>query len=79
MTKEEREDEMLRYIEYRQRYIQKQLPALRHKLKALEVETKRYNMRELAENLEHVNRAWDEAIDAGRANAGWPDVAGGGQ
>lgn len=74
MTREERHNEELRYIEYRQRYLVKQLPATRRKLAGLEREAKRYGMLDLLNDPKHVNRAWDEAIDKGRANNGYPDV-----
>lgn len=77
MTREERQDEELRYIQYRQRYIATQLPAARRKVVALEREAKRYGMIELLSDPRHVNQAWDEAIDQSRAVNGYPDVVAG--
>lgn len=58
----------------RQRRLPEQLNAARRKVVALEREARRYGMIELLSDPKHVNRAWDEAIDQGRANNGYPDV-----
>jgi hypothetical protein len=48
---------------HRRRYLPGQLRAARHKVKALEAEARRYGMKELLTNTEHVDEAWDRAIE----------------
>lgn len=65
------------------RYIKRlpgQLARARARVRQLEGAAKRYGMIDLLTDPRHVNRAWDEAIDQGRAINGYPDVvAEGGQ
>ena len=63
-----------RRIVNRQRRLPDQLTAARRRVRDLELEAKRYGMFELLSNPKHVNQAWDEAIDQGRAATGYPDV-----
>lgn len=62
------------------RYIKRlprQLDAARAKVRAYENAAKRYGMFDLLSDPKHVDKAWDEAIDEGRATNGYPDVVAG--
>lgn len=59
------------------RYIQRlpaQLEAARRKVAHLENAARRYGMLDLLTDTRHTDTAWNEAIDQGRAQHGFPDV-----
>jgi hypothetical protein len=52
-----------RAIINRQRRLPEMLDAARRKVRALENEARRYGMKELLQNPEHVNKAWDREVE----------------
>lgn len=70
----QRHPRSLDFLVYRTRYLPGQLARARAKVITLEAEAKRYGFKELLTNPEHVNAAWDDALDEARAAAGTADL-----